>query len=122
MPDRVELKLYEYINNLDSSKYSFEFFLKRLDEDKYRICVGIYSKLNSNYWSKNTNRFILIDEKRYPLWYDYDVMFSTKNKHNLGKMGSREGLILKIQPIFDGYNIDFNLKGDIFSENEGVVK
>ncbi len=122
MPDKVELQLYEYINSLDSSKYSFEFFLSKLDKDKYRICVGIWSNLNTNYWHNNTNRFILIDEKKYPLWYDYDVTFSTKNKSNLGKMGSREGQILKIHPIFDGYTIDFNLKGEIFSENDGVVK
>ena len=122
MPDKIELKLYEYINNLDFSKYSFGFFLNKLNDDKYRICITVSSNLDTNYWYNNTNRFILIEKKQYPLWLDYDVTFSTKNNSNLGKIGNREGQILKTHPIFDGYTIDFNLKGEIFCENNGIVK
>ena len=120
MPDNVELKLYQYINNIDSSKYSFEFFLSRLDGDKYRICVSIWSKLNTNYWYNNTNRFVLIGEKKYPLWFDYDVKFSTKKPSNLGTIGKREGQILKSHPIFDGYNITFFINEDTLFEDYGI--
>lgn len=122
MPDKVELKINQYLETIDSSKYNLEFYLSHMDKEKYNICISIFNNTNNNYWYSNTNRFVLIGEKRYPLWFDYDVKFSTKEPSNTGTIGKREGQILKSHPIFDGYNITFFINGDILLEDYGIYK
>lgn len=118
LPDSVELKLYEFTKSMEASKYDCDFYLSSLGDNVYRINVSIYRIYNDDYWSRNTNRFLVINNKKYPLSFDYDSLFGTMTKFSdIGKMGEREGYIMRTTFINEGYNITFNIKGEILKEN-----
>lgn len=90
LPDSVELKLYEFTKSMEASKYDCDFYLSNLGDNIYRINVSIYRIYNDDYWSRKTNRFLVINNKKYPLSFDYDSLFGTMTKFSdIGKMGER---------------------------------
>jgi len=123
-PDNVEMKLYERIKEIPSfDSYNFEFYLQSIEKDTFRLSFTYYSGLIDNFWAKNTNRFILINDKKYPLILDYDSMFSTKNSKEVGEFGKRDdGFVLRSLFIYKGYNIKFTKTGRYISENWGLYR
>jgi len=120
LPDRVEQKLYEQVKNIDpDGNFNFEFYLESKDKGKFRITFTYKDQLN-NYWTNNTNRFVLINKKKYPLIFDYDSLFSTSKPKELGEYGHREGSILRSLFIYEGYNLTFDKTGEYILENLGI--
>jgi len=113
LPDNIELMIFEYTEKIDTLKYNFEFFLSRIGDEEFKINISLFKRYNDNFWYNNTNRYILINNKRYPLILDYDSLFSTSKPVNLGKMGKREGYILRSTFIYDGFSISFNKEGKV---------
>lgn len=122
-PDKIEQKLYEQIKELISVEiYNFEFYLQTVDIDKFRLTYSYSKKQSNNYWGNNTNRFILINKKKYPLIFDYDSLFSTNKPKEVGEYGHRDGFILRSLFIFEGYNITFDRTGKCLSEDWGIYE
>lgn len=117
-PDKVEKLFYEYIQTYSPDE-TFDFHLVTRD-DKYKLFVTTGDK--NNYWGNNTNRFILINDKKYPLTFDYDCLFSTENRFDIGQFGQREGYILRSWFIIEGYNITFDRYGFDVTESWGIFK
>lgn len=123
LPDKVEMKLYEQIESYNSVTNSkLEFYLESIERETFRIVFSRFQDKSNNYWVDNTNRFVLIKDRKYPLILDYDLKFSTMKPSEVGEYGQREGLILKSLFIYDGYNITFDLKGNILKEDLGIYK
>jgi hypothetical protein len=122
-PDKVEQKLYEQMKELVSIEdYNFEFYLQTVDRDKFRLTYSCYRGQSNNYWVNNTNRFVLINGKRYPLILDYDSLFGTNKPKEVGEYGHREGFILRSLFIYEGYNITFDRAGECLSEDWGIYE
>ncbi len=122
-PDKIEQKLYEQMKELIyTDGYDFEFYLQTLDINKFRLTYSYYKKQSFSYWGNNTNRFILIKNKMYPLILDYDSLFSTSKPEKVGEYGDREGFILRSSFIYEGYNITFDKTGKCLSESWGIYK
>ena len=123
-PDKVEMKLYERIKETPSSKnYNFEFFLENIDKDTFRLVLSEYNVLTPYYWTNNTNRFILINDTKYPLTLDYDSMFGTSKPNEVGEFGERdEGFVLRTLFIYEGYSIKFTKTGRYVSESLGIYR
>lgn len=120
-PDKVEQKLYEQIKKKSISDCSyFEFYLQAISKDTFRITYSYSKGIPISYWAKNTNRFILINEHKYPLIFDYDTRFSTSEPNKIGKYGHREGTIMRHLIIYEGYNITFRENGEYVEENFGL--
>lgn len=122
-PDKVEKKLYEQIKEISTSdRFYFEFYLQAINKDTFRITYSYSIDIPSCYWAKNTNRFILINEHKYPLIFDYDTKFSTSKPENIGKYGHRESTIMRHLIIYEGYNITFSENGEYIEENFGLYR
>lgn len=121
--DKIEQKLYEKIEENNSRGYfEFEFYLRTEGENRFRLTYTHAKSLSDNYWIVNTNRFILINKSKYPLYFDYDSMFSTSKPNEIGEYGHREGTIMKSIPIYDGYSIVFDKNGEFLEEDFGLQK
>jgi len=107
VPDAVELKLEGLLEKKKGEKLSV-FLMK--DKDDYALYLSFVKKDEeyNDYWVDRTNRYIVIGEKEYPLIFDYDLTFSTPNPKSAGSLGNREGNILKIAIIYEGYYVKFN--------------
>jgi len=122
-PDKVEQRLFEQIKKVDSiNNIYFEFYLQTIDENRFRLTYSYSKKKSNNYWVKNTNRFILINKKKYPLILDYDTIFSTYKPNKIGEYGHRDGTIMKHLIIYEGYNITFNKNGECLQEDFGIYQ
>lgn len=120
-PDSVEQKLYEQIIRYDNyEKLNFEFYLNSLKDGKFRLTYSCSAHVHDNYWAKNTNRFILINDREYPLLFDYDSKFSTKKPSEVGRYRQREGTIERSVFIYEGYNITFDEFGRFIEESGGL--
>jgi hypothetical protein len=118
------MKLYERIKETPSSKnYNFKFYLEYIDKDTFRLYLSKYNVLSPNYWDNNTNRFILINDEKYPLILDYDSMFGTSKPNEVGEFGKRDdGFVWRSLFIYEGYNITFNKTGRYVSEDWGIYR
>lgn len=122
LPDKVEVKLSEYIQSSKLENSRWKFYLTRTENSMYRIYVASFKGETTDYWYINTNRFVVIDTENFPLILDYDSMFSTKDPDRIGEYGKREGQILKTTFIYDGYNIIFDKNGKYLEEDFGIYK
>lgn len=117
VPDDVEVQVNKYIERVKKQKeYLIYFVLSKKSDAAFRLDVVSYKEINKEnviYWVKSTNRYVVINQDKYPLLLDYDYVFSTKQPSNIGNFGEREGYILKTMPINEGYHIDFNRDGII---------
>jgi len=127
-PDTVEVLLHKRVNEFLSrnENYSFSFYLERVTRDTFRLFLNrhrndlTYSDWTYCYWARNTNRFILINDRKYPLYFDYDVMFSPREPERIGDFGERfGGLVPHLRIMHRGYNITFDRWGRVALENWG---
>lgn len=114
-PDKVE-----QITNFEN--LNFEFYLESMNNGKFKATFTYSKNKLDSYWVNNTNRFILIKDKKYPLVLDYDSTFSTKRPTEIGNYGQREGTILRSTFIYEGYSITFDKIGQFVEENFGIHK
>lgn len=117
-PDKVEVKFYEYIKKEKIDNYGF--YMTNDSDQKFRVYIYKCDGINNNYWQINTNRYLIIKDKKYPLFFDYDTFFSTREPFEIGVYGKREGYILRSHPIFEGYSITFDKTGELLSEDWGI--
>jgi hypothetical protein len=124
LPDRVELKLNEYIEKYDNKgkNVHFCFYLENKGNDTFKICIYEIYNSNPGFLEKRTTRFILINLEKYPVIFDYDTYFSTNKTNDMGEIGNREGKVLRSYPIFDGYSITFDKVGKFIYEDWGILK
>ncbi len=117
MPNSVELKIHEEIKKFDFSEIGLYFFLSTIDKNTYRINYADFPKATGSKdpWADNSNRFLIVNDKKFPLIFDYDSDFSTQRN-------SMTGNNQKVYIIFDGYSITFNRDGVIISENHGIFE
>lgn len=123
-PDRVEVLLYERINEFLSldENYKFRFHLERMDRDKFRIrFIAMRGMPMRNYWARNTNRFILINNKKYPLTFDYDSKFSTSSPETV-QYYRGERMVRRTLFMHEGYSITFDEWGKYVSEDWGIFR
>lgn len=120
-PDKVEQMLFAKMSDIPNfENLNFEFYLESIDKDKFRTVFAYSQNKLDSYWGNNTNRFILIKDKKYPLLLDYDSTFSTKKPGDIGNYGQREGTILKTIFIYEGYSITFDKTGQFIKEDFGI--
>lgn len=124
IPDSVEVRIYEETKKIDLSKFNLYFFLSKIDKNIYRINYSSFpnDSKSKNPWIDNTNRFLIVNNRKFPLIFDYDSSFSTQTNTMLGSFGEREGNIQRAYIIFEGYSITFKRDGTIISEDYGIFK
>lgn len=124
IPDSVEVRIYEETKKIDLSKFNLYFFLSKIDKNIYRINYSSFpnDSKSKNPWIDNTNRFLIVNNRKFPLIFDYDSSFSTQTNTMLGSFGEREGNIQRSYIIFEGYSITFKRDGTIISEDYGIFK
>ncbi|GAA4142730.1 hypothetical protein GCM10022216_23970 [Sphingobacterium kyonggiense] len=118
--DSVETKVDQHLRALErgDGKIMFWGYLGRCNEGfKLVICNNMYNKDSENNFlselKSNTNRFLLIDNRKIPLIFDYDSIFSTPKISSIGGLGQREGNVLRNRFILDCFTIVFNEYGKI---------
>jgi hypothetical protein len=112
VPSSVEELLAKRIKKEDKV-----FFHLMSRNDEYSIYYSVYDKNMSCYsWISNSNRKILIAGSFYPLIFNLDEIFATtESPDQIVKDYSLEKypMFKKTNIVFDGFYINFNLKGDI---------
>jgi len=94
MPDSVEVELYNYISTLTTENVYFIMGIKGYGDKyyydtNYFITICTYDKKSD--LVENTNRFILVNDSKYPVYFDYDINFylTEKQKNRLVKFGDK---------------------------------
>lgn len=114
LPDNVEVFLDSCIKKSESNGTQFYFLLKK--DTTYNITIGRYSKKekkNILKWIKQSNRYIVVNEKIYPLIFDYDLKFAAVDNNNIGEFGSREGNVKRASLMLHGVTVYFKSDGSI---------
>lgn len=114
LPDAVEVLLDSCVKNIANEKVNFYFLLKK--DSTYNITIGKYSKREKKSilrWIKQSNRFVVINSKSYPLIFDYDLKFAVIDDSNIGEFGIREGNTKRVNLILHGFTIYFTADGNI---------
>lgn len=122
LPDQVEIKLNSHIEKIytyDPNRECY-FYLEKTNDENFRIFVGTKSK--DTIWANFSNRYVVVNNRKISLIFDYDLIWSTKNTENIGSFGKRAGEILKTKIIYDGYNITFDRNGKCLEEDFGIYK
>lgn len=114
LPDQVEVLLDSCINKLKKSETQFYFLLKK--DSLYSITIGRYNNKEAKNilkWVKQSNRYIVINAKIYPLIFDHDLKFAAVDNNNIGEFGKREGNIKRANLILHSITIFFKSDGNI---------
>lgn len=118
LPDSVEVRISDYISSQKEQK-NYYCVLEHLNQDTSQVFVCGYSskeKKGVENWVLNTNRFIVAGNKKLPLIFSYDYMYSPLNPSKVGEYGSRSKKITRQIPIIHSYRIKFT-KYYILDEN-----
>lgn len=114
LPDSVEVFLNDYINKVQDGKSQFYFLFQK--DTAFSITVGRYTKKekkNILKWIPQSNRYVVVNTKNYPVIFDYDLKFAAVDPNNIGEFGRREGNIKRAHPLLHGITVFFNGSGDI---------
>lgn len=112
LPDSVEIIINDYLQSWEYDTIKFECIMKQ-DGKLYELIVCQYN--DKNYISENTNRYVIINNRRIPVYFDYDIEFWLKEEQvkNLGEFGNRfGGLLPKRKILFHCFSIKFNRLGN----------
>ena len=124
-PDNVEVAVNSAINVKTKEKVCHYLVLRKDTIDTYNLIVSYYLPSDSSsdnsglsYRIENSDRMAVINDKQYPLLFDYDYRFGTKDAINIGEYGKRdEGFVLRTMIIYDAaYTIHFRSDGTILKE------
>ena len=114
----VQKLLVEKMKKVKDSAY---FLLNKLDSDNYEISLREYKEpISVIKWIENTNRFVYLNGRFYPLIFESDQVFSvqmtTKEfKDSISPDGSYT--LNKIRILDEHpYRVKFNVKGEILYE------
>ncbi len=114
-PDDVEIAINDYIEKYaDKESLQFVLTLYKDEAGTYKVYVNSYRTDSGNSkhcWEQATNRFAVVNNNEYPLLFDYDYDFSTTKPSEIGEYGQREGQVLKIMSINDGFYVKFSKSG-----------
>lgn len=113
LPDRVELLLDSCIKK---SEGQTKFFFIIRKDSLYNISIVRYKKneeRNLIKWVEQTNRYLRIADKIYPLLFDYDFALGAIDNNNIGEFKNRDDNVKRISLINHGLIICFNLEGSI---------
>jgi len=111
LPDKVEALLYKKIKDTCNISFCLEITKRLSRYDSEFIIIMIKGK--PNYWAENSNRFILISDKTYPVYFDYDTYLSTQDTSGIGEFGNREGTYKSTRYLHHGFYIVFSKNGKI---------
>jgi hypothetical protein len=112
VPDKVEIMLDSCIQFYSKRDFDFYFILEK--DSLYNITVASYQKNEAKRlikWVKQSNRRIVINNKTYPLIFDYDFKFGVKDD-NIGVFKNRDSNIRRSRVISHGITIMFDSWGD----------
>ena len=118
LPDSVEVRINDYILSQKEHK-NYYCVLEHLNQDTSQVFVcGYFSKQKKGIetWVLKTNRFIVVGDKKLPLIFSYDYMYSPLNLAKVGDYGSRSKKITRQIPIIHSYRVKFT-KYYILDEN-----
>jgi len=90
------------------------YFVLDSNQDEYTIYLLNYTK--SNNWVENTNRYVDIKGKLYPLIFGSDYTFANKENANEYLINYKSGVFIRSEriPLFDNvYYIIFKSKGEV---------
>lgn len=109
-------KVQELLLKQDINKNSY-FVLSRVDELSFRIYLDKYEE--SFNWVKNTNRYISVSGKLYPLLFDFDNFFANSETVKEFLENYEKGIYQRTKVTVSRdyiYHIDFNIQGDVLYE------
>jgi len=116
IPDSVTQILKKKI---DGNYNNIYFHLSRKKDEFYIYYYYINKNDGDFYLVKNSKRSLLIDDKLYPLIFDYDEIFGITDSYDeiLEKMKKDKYITINHSTtIYEGWVIIFNQKGEILSE------
>ena len=118
LPDNVEVVLDSCVKSVGKEKQNFYFVLRK--DTSYNITIGMFNKSegkNILKWIRQSNRYVVINDKTYPLIFDYDFEFGAIESNNIGDFPSREGNIKRVSLIVHGLTVYFSPNGNILRMN-----
>ncbi|UUV22661.1 hypothetical protein [Paenimyroides aestuarii] len=129
VPDTVQLWFRNVIKSPNLlNKDDVYFIISSMETDnskayKLMLCDLDNYIFNDNYFVKNTNRYLYIDEKLYPLLSDLDQVFSVReccNEDLLEKLNSKRKVTLSNTVFYEkAYWVIFDNKwGDIIRTSD----
>lgn len=119
-PDSIEIITNSHLKSQNKSKpnQSFYFHLQKSNKDTFNLSIFEHTNLINRKlekWILSTSRFVLIDDKYYPLLLEEDFIFGTVTERDFGIIGRRYK-DLKIKRIFltgEPFGIEFTKKGHV---------
>lgn len=115
LPDEVKARLA--LLHLEDDTAHIYFSLETISYLSFRIYLDKFDTKDN--WVENTNRFISISDKLYPLTFDLDMYFANKETSEEFLKNQKEGIYLRSQRTIirdHVYHIDFTFKGKILYE------
>jgi hypothetical protein len=114
----IQKLLVEKLKSIQNSAY---FLLDKLDSDNYEISLRVYKEpVSTIKWIENTNRFVYLNGRFYPLIFESDQIFSVQmtTKEFINNISTDGSYTLNKIRIIDEqpYRIKFNVKGEILFE------
>lgn len=126
LPGEVQKLLYEKVKEI---KYPIYFLFDKIDSYKYKISINQYDQTFKGIkWIENSNRYVYLKGKFYPLIFEYDQLFSTPKtaKEFLDSVDPDDGSYTysSIYSINEyNYYVEFNSKGEILYEGyDSIIK
>jgi hypothetical protein len=110
LPDSIEIELNAIIAKSQNSDF---YFILGHDEASYEIIpcrYGLDSKASIPKWVTITNRHLLVNDKRYPLVFDYDFDFGVVSEDYLGNFPKRDGTIKRMKILSHSNPLKFTVK------------
>lgn len=118
LPIDVEEELKLYLEKNENLKKNVSFEIRKNGGD-----FTIFTSKPDNYWCNNTNRFVVINKKLYPLFFDYDFLFgsaesSEKALKKLMNASDRSEFARKVvyNHYYNVFHIKFTEKGKILEK------
>jgi hypothetical protein len=114
----IQKLLVEKISKVKDSAY---FLLDKLDSNNYEISLREYKgPVSAIKWIKNTNRFVYLNGRFYPLIFESDQVFSvqmTAKEFNDSISPDGSYTLNKIRILDEHpYRVKFNIKGEVLNE------
>lgn len=113
LPGKVQKLLSERQNN-DKKVY---YVLLKITDMQFRVYQDDYELADK--WIENTNRYISISGKLYPLLFDFDEYFANTETASEFLSDYKAGIYKRTQKSIVRdyvYHVDFDLKGKIIYE------
>ncbi len=117
IPDSVEILASEYIEKHNEYCY-FVMYNNGENYELFIVSGDDYQDKSYSAFITNSNRKVVIDDKEYPMLFEYDFDFSTIDKLNIGEFGKRDGMIKRVQAIYHGYSIKFDRSGKLIDSTD----